>query len=176
MPKADKSNTTNRRAFLSKMAAGVAAGATAAALVAVPALALPVDPAFAALEQLYKARSELKEARAAHSTASIQMQESGLFPYILSKTPRPLGPLQGYGVGNASTFWPVMFSHADIDKFSPQTCTPKTIKLEHEELSAAISRHDERINTQWQVRGDKSNHPSRRVAAGYLSPYYPASQ
>jgi hypothetical protein len=45
MPKAKDSNTTNRRAFLT-MAAGVAAGATAA----VPALAIPADPIFAAID------------------------------------------------------------------------------------------------------------------------------
>jgi hypothetical protein len=51
MPKATAKNTTstNRRALLSKMAAGVAAGATALTLAVVPGLALPVDPIFAAI-------------------------------------------------------------------------------------------------------------------------------
>jgi hypothetical protein len=41
--------TTSRRRFLSN-AAGIAAGATALALAAVPGLALPIDPVFAAID------------------------------------------------------------------------------------------------------------------------------
>jgi hypothetical protein len=57
MPKARDSNTTNRRTFLSTMAAGAAAGATFFA--AVPAIALPADPIFAAIDAHVAADAEV---------------------------------------------------------------------------------------------------------------------
>ena len=91
MPKATERNTTDRRAFLSEMAAGVAAGAAAVALAAVPALAVPVDPVFAAIDKFKEARSTLREAEAAHASAESEIQSGDrpdLFPGIFL---RPTG-------------------------------------------------------------------------------------
>lgn len=57
MPKANDQSTTNRRAFLSTVAAGIAV--TAVALAAVPALAFPADPVFAAIDAHVAAITEL---------------------------------------------------------------------------------------------------------------------
>jgi hypothetical protein len=69
MPKANDQSTTNRRAVLSAMAAGVA-GATALALAAVPSLALPVDPIFAAIAANVAAVAEVDRL--------IALEEAGL--------------------------------------------------------------------------------------------------
>jgi hypothetical protein len=130
---------TSRRRFLST-AATLAAGGAALALAVVPASAISLqdDPVFAALDLFKKARSTLREAETAHSLLAERV-----FPHIFSMTPRIY--CASYGCAEnaylaGTTFWPVMRSHADIDKFSPADLYPQDNKLEHAELDAARAR------------------------------------
>jgi hypothetical protein len=143
MAQADDLNTTNRRVFLSTMAAGIAAGG-ALALAAVPASAVSLtdDPVFAVIDAHAEALSTLREAEAAHALAEREIEYGELFPGIFTTTNRVYCASYGNATQAGNTFWPFMTSHADIDKYSPPDLYPEDNKAEHEELSAKILRRD----------------------------------